>query len=203
MATQYTIPNIPPATDIDTLRLSVTNAMSKLVGQLNGQTTQLDAMGQRVVNVATPTGPNDAVPLRYLKYFHQKGTQVSNRKDGGGMDAYTIVFSNGGTATNGNISPPFVVGQDRSGTPIEGWLAAVSAPTGNFTVNFLHGTSMADATHTLLATDLTVGSGSFGPVFQTNFTANVSFQHGHIIVMKVISANAAVDFSGGVVVDRT
>jgi|SRR5579859_504140 len=204
MANTYTIPNIPPTSDLDTLRLSVTNALSKLVAQLNGTSTQLDAMGARVINVAIPTSPNDAVPLRYLKYFHDKGVQVSNKQQGGvGGGAYTIVFSNGGTATNGNISPPYTVGKDRSGNAEEAWLSALDAPTGSFTVNFLYGTSVADCTHTMLSTNLLIGSGSFGPVFQTTFTAGTVLSHGNILVMKVVNGASASVFTGGIVVRRS
>lgn len=202
MATQYTIPNIPPSSDLDTLRLSVTNALSKLVGQLNGQTTQLDAMGQRVVNVATPTGPNDAVPLRYLKYFHQKGTQVSNKQTVG-LDAYTIVYSNAGTATSGNQSPPFVIGSDREGNGEEAWLCAIVSPSGSFTVNFLYGTSVADCTHTMLSTNLSVSSGATGPVYQTTFNTGVSLSHGNIVITKIINGASAEDFTCGLVVRRS
>jgi len=202
MSTQYTVPNIPASTTVNDLQQAVSKAMQNLVGQLNGQSTQLDAMGQRVINVATPTSPNDAVPLRYLKYFHQKGTQVSNKNAGTGLDAYTIVFSNAGTATNGNQSPPFAVGSDRAGNPEEAWLAAIETPTGSFTVNFLHGTSIADCTHTMLATNLLLISGSGGPVYQTTFNTGMSLSHGNIIIMQVINGAAAATFSGGIVVRR-
>lgn len=198
---QFTIPNIPVATDLDTLRLSVTNAMSKLVGQLNAMPTQLDGNNQRVINVAIPTGPNDAVPLRYLRYFHDTNTQVSNlgRK---GLDAYTIVYANSGTATTTNQSPPFVVGSDRTGVPEEGWLVTVGTASTTLSVNFLHGTDVASCTNTMLATNIEL-AGATGPGFQTAFNASMSLAHGDVIIMKIINGGGASDFTGGLVVRRS
>lgn len=200
MANQFTIPNIPPAQDIDSLRLSITNAMSKLVGQLNAAPTTLDGQNQRVQNVATPTGPNDAVNKRYLHGVLAGNTLLPNRGgQGGGKDAYTIVFSDSSTVGAGDVIPVFVVGQDRVGVPIEVWLYAVQAPgTGGLVINVTKNTST-----NVLSTALTLTSGSNGPVYSYSFTGGIKFNHGDVIAPVISTAASPSVVSIGVVVRRT
>jgi hypothetical protein len=192
---QFTIPNIPPAPDVETLRLSVTNALSKLVGQLNGQSTQLDAKGQRVVNVATPTGPNDAVNLRYLKYNVNTNTQIAApRQATSGLDAYTVVFS-ADFAFDGDDFPAFIVGEDRTGNGIEAWVYAVNPPlsTGGLAVNISrNGTNM-------LASPITLASNTSGPTFVTTLTA-ANLAHGDVVKLVASTIGGATDLSVGLVV---
>lgn len=198
MPSQYTIPSIPPAQDIDSLRLSITNALSKLVGQLNAAPTTLDGQNARVQNVATPTGPNDAVNKRYLHNLVGSTTLVGNGRGGGtGKDAYTVVFSASSINANDAI-PSFIVGLDRNGHAEEAWLYADDAPvgTGGFVANIQkNGTS-------ILATNLVLASASTGPVFVTTFTGNTSFVHGDIISLVVTSSGGAAGVSIGLVVKR-
>jgi len=194
---QFTIPNIPVAPDVETLRLSVTNALSKLVGQLNASPTQVDAKGQRVVNVATPTGPNDAVNLRYLKYFQPQGTLQARPQSGGsGLDAYTIVFS-ADFAFSGDAFPAFVVGDDRSGFAEEAWVYAQGTPvsTSGLSVNIArNGTNM-------LTSDLVLGTGSNGPVFDTVFDIT-AIAHGDVITLVTDDMGGVTGVSVGLVVKR-
>lgn len=193
---QFIIPNLPPANDLDTLRLSVTNALSKLVGQLNAQSTQLDAGGQRVINVATPTGPNDAVPLRYLKYFPMAGTMSSSPVTGSGKDAYTIVFSCD-FAYAGDSLPAFVVGSDRTGFAEEAWVYAQGTPitTGGLSVNISrNGTNM-------LASPLALASGSNGPVFLATFTTSI-LAHGDVLKLVTSTMAGVTGLSVGLVIKR-
>lgn len=194
---QFTIPNIPVATDLDTLRLSITNAFSKLIAQLNVVSTQLDAGGSRVINVATPTGPNDAVNLRYLKYFPQMGTQNAAPSSGGsGLDAYTVVFS-ADFAYTGDQFPAFIVGEDRTGFAEEVWVYADGPPLGTagLTVNVSrNGTNM-------LATDIALASGSNGPVFLATFTTSI-LAHGDVVKLVTDNMSGVTGVSVGMVVKR-
>lgn len=193
---QFTIPNIPVAGDIDTLRLSITNALSKLVGQLNAIPTQLDAGGQRLVNVGTPTSPNDAVNLRYLKYNVNTSSIVSTPSTGDGLDAYTIVFS-ADFAYDGDAFPAFVVGDDRTGNSIEAWVYAVNPPVGSggLSVNISrNGTNM-------LSSPLTLASNSSGPVFVTGFTVS-NLSHGDVVQLVTSTMGGVTDVSIGLVVKR-
>lgn len=193
---QFTIPNIPVAPDVDTLRLSVTNALSKLVGQLNAQSTQLDAGGQRVLNVATPTSPNDAVNLRYLKY-NVGTTSISGGSGGGsGLDAYTIVFS-ADYAYTGDAFPAFIVGDDRGGFAEEAWVYADGTPvsTGGLAINISrNGTNM-------LSTDLVLATGSNGPVFSSSFSTT-AVTHGDVIQLQTIDMGGVTGVSVGLVIKR-
>lgn len=191
---QFTIPNIPTSPDVDTLRLSVTNALSKLVGQLNAMPTQLDAAGQRVINVAWPTGPNDAVPLRYLKYFPNNGTMISNQ-GGNGVDAYTIVYSGWGAWSTVGIEA-FIVGRDREGYAEEAWVYANTPPVG---VPFVFNISKNGTN--IMSTNMSLGVGTNGPVFNTTFTG-ASFAHGDIVKLVPVSGGANA-LSVGLVVKRT
>lgn len=194
---KFIIPNIPVTTDVDQLRLSVTNALSKLVGQLNDQSTQLDAAGQRIVNVATPTSPNDAVNLRYLKYNVNTSSINGNQGSGGGLDAYTIVFS-ADFAYSGDDFPAFVVGNDRSGFAEEAWVYAVGFPTstGGLSINISrNGTNM-------LAAPLALASGSTGPTFTSTFTTS-ALAHGDVVKLVTSTMGGVTDVSIGLVVRRT
>jgi len=163
---------------------------------LNAQPTQLDAKGQRLINVATPTGPNDAVNLRYLKYNVPTSTQAANQNTGSGKDAYTIVFS-ADFAFSGDDFPAFVVGVDRAGFAEEAWVYAVGVPvsTGGLSVNISrNGTNM-------LATPLVLASGSTGPVYVTTFTTS-NLVHGDIVKLVTSTMGGVTDLSVGLVVKR-
>lgn len=196
MSNTFTIPNIPPATDLDSLRLSITNALSVLTGQLNAQPLTLDGQNQRVQNVATPTGPNDAVNKRYLHNFVGSSTQIGNRGRGG-LDAYTIVFSASSINANDDV-PEFVVGQDRSGFAEEAWVYAVGPAIS--TAGFV---AMIQKNGTnILASNLVLATGSNGPVFVTTFTNNINFTHGDLVSLVVTSSGGAAGVSVGLVVKR-
>ncbi len=66
---QFVTPTIPPAQDLDSLRIAISSAISKVTEQLNQQAADpsVDGAGLRIQNVATPTSWNDAVNKRYLE----------------------------------------------------------------------------------------------------------------------------------------
>lgn len=59
---------IPPASDMDQLRLSITNAINKLIAQINASVidTNLDVRGNRIVSVASPASLTDAANKDYV-----------------------------------------------------------------------------------------------------------------------------------------
>jgi hypothetical protein len=59
---------IPQVSDVGELQRAVQLAIDKLVASVNTEaSSQLDAGGKAVKNVSTPSAPNDAVNLQYLK----------------------------------------------------------------------------------------------------------------------------------------
>jgi hypothetical protein len=57
-----------PVETLEALRRSVENAINSLIDRINNtKVPQLDAMGQRLLNVAKPASRTDAVPLGYLE----------------------------------------------------------------------------------------------------------------------------------------
>jgi hypothetical protein len=195
-----TNPTLPPVTDLDALRTAVASALSNLVTQLNQSavTDNFDVGGNRVTNVATPTGPNDAVNKRYLHSVVGTTTNIGKKGNGSGKDAYTVVFSDSTTVGAGDVIPVFIVGSDRIGVPEEVWVYAVQAPgSGGLVLNITHNTT------NILTTALTLGSGSNGPVYSYSLTGGIKFNHGDIIQPVISTSAAASVVSIGVVVRRT
>lgn len=197
MAQQFIIPNIPPSSDLDQLRLSVTNALSKLIGQLNQQAinSDLDVTGHRIINVGDPSGPYDAVNKRYIKKLVGDIELVGSSGGGG---AYTIVFS-AATVASGDTTPVFVVGSDRNGVAEEAWAYCVGTPTttGGFIVQIArNGTN-------ILGSNLIVGTGTTGPTFITTFTGATALNHGDRVSLVLTSAGNANNVSVGLVVRRS
>jgi hypothetical protein len=59
---------IPQVSDVGELQRAVQVAIDKLVAAMNSDSaSQLDAGGKAVKNVSSPSAPNDAVNLQYLK----------------------------------------------------------------------------------------------------------------------------------------
>ena len=201
----FNVPTISSATDLDHLRISIGQAFAQLVGQLNQLDTQLDGNNQRVINVAIPTSPNDAVSKRYLE---QVAAQYSNigrnvgRSNGRGKDAYTMVFANGGTMTNSQIIPAFIVGSDREGTPEDTWVYVESTGTGNTVFNFSVDPGATGTFTNLLATNGTLTAGSAGPLFLHDWLHSYRFTKKTIVKPLIVTAGDAQNFTFGVVVRR-
>lgn len=199
-----TNPTLPPATDVDALRTAVASALSNLVTQINQSavTNNFDMGGNRVLNVGDCTSLYDAVNKKYIDNVMGTITNVGRRASNPSTAAYTIVSQTDGALANGDIAPAFVVGLDRIAAPEEVWIYAETAPITNCQVNWHVQLGGTGTYGTLLSTDLTLGSGSNGPVFATNFAITTTFTHGTVVKMVATFGGQAVQPSMGLVMKK-
>lgn len=158
--------------------------------QVKETTKALDRNGLQIKNMGVGTAGSDAVTLSQL----QQATQavVTPNQD------FTVVFSNAGTAQDGDNFSDYIFGQDRVGQPTAVWIRAKNAPTtGVFQV---HLTINGNA---ILNTDIQLAMGANGPVFSSNFVSPFpKFGYQAILGGSVIHANSAQVVSIGVCVRR-
>lgn len=118
-----------------------------------------DLKGLKIQNAGDATEPGDYVTLRQLPSLVQAPTVAPQH--------YSIPFSAPGLIVTGQMSPPYIVGQDRVGIPTSISVAvpsAAQAPTGvplivNLNINGIN----------MLVNNLTLPVGQEGPVSSSAF----------------------------------
>lgn len=141
-----------------------------------------DFKGLKIQNAGDATEPQDYVTLKQL--VNTINNNLNNNQH------YSIPFSCPGNVTANQISPPFIVGQDRVGVPTA---ISVAVPTitqapniGDLIINIqLNGSNM-------LSSDLHLPNGSAGPVFSSQFVSQVpKLSVGAILVPVIIQGGGA------------
>jgi len=164
---------------------------SLLNDQSNTKTKALNRNGLQIKNMGPGTAPTDAVTLSQLQAAIPAVTQANQD--------YTIIFSNSGTANDGDIFADYIVGQDRVGQPTAVWIRAQKAPTTG--ILQVHLTFNGNP---ILNTDIQLPSGQTGPVFSSNIVSPFpKFGYQSVIGGTVIHGNSAQIVSIGICVRRT
>jgi hypothetical protein len=158
--------------------------------QQKEQTKALDRNGLQIKNMGVGVDPADAVTLSQLQNAVQPVT--AQNQD------FTVVFSNAGTAQDGDIFSDYIFGIDRIGHPTAVWIRARHAPTtGVFQV---HLTINGNA---ILNTDIQLAALATGPVFSSNFVSPFpKFGYQSILGGTVVHANSAQIVSIGICIRR-
>src|SRR5579859_6541595 len=120
----------------ENMRKQVSQQLNRMGTQLansDRRTANLEMQGNRVVGVADPGAPTDAVNLRTLKkHLDDITLQHVQRRQGSTGSVYRVVFSNAGTLVSGQQIPPYI--GFHGGTPVSVKVAALG--TGTATAHF-------------------------------------------------------------------
>lgn len=183
---RFVPPSIPTTADVQALQRATVQAFQNLVAQLNAPSTDTEDLGNhRILNVAWPALGGDAVPLDYLRQFKFKGTATNTGKS---SEHYGIVFTDTGVVSTGDVIPAYPVPSNRTGTPAEGVLYALTAPSSSalkFDVS-------VDGTSLFGATGVQLGVGTKGPVDSTAFVAKPKLKHNSVVLGTVLAADGTV-----------
>lgn len=200
------IDDLPPGLTIATLQATLNDRIKVLNLILNGLMTNpadadLDMASFLIHNLADPVGDLDGVNLRTLRRMGSQ-TIAAPVATSRGLDALAIVSEAPGVLADGDVTPVYVVGRNRTGIPSEVWLYALVAPTTNCAINWRLQLAGVGAFQPLLTSDLVLPAGSLGPVFASNFAFKGVLTHGTVVQMVTTSGGAAGTPSMGVVVER-
>lgn len=144
------------------------------------QTKDQDLHQNRIRNAAPGLTKGDYVTFEQLPTIQP----TSPTKD----QHLKIEFSSIGAVSVGQLSAPYIVGNDRVGSPTEVWVYATTAPTTNATFNIsLNGTN-------ILVTDVTLPAGSNGPVKVTNFVTPIPMFGVGSVVLPIVTAAGGASF---------
>jgi hypothetical protein len=200
---------LPPNQTLQQLQTLINDRLRDLNLILNGLMSNpadadLDMAQFLIHNLADPVADLDGVNLRTLKRGTTAPaaiapTTAATSTSGG---AYTIVSEAAATLGDGDVSPAYVVGLDRVGSPEEVWIYAESAPLSGCAINWQVQLGGAGAFQALLSADLVLPIGSLGPVFSTAFALKAQFPHGTVVKMVATSGGSAGLVSAGVVMKR-
>ena len=179
------IPATIPQGSAEQLRQHVTRALNKVstqIAQSDRRTAPMDLGNNRITSVANPANALDAVNLRTLKKYVGDITQPPNRRTNA-QGYYTIVFSNNGFITAGQLSPPYIIMPNRSGSAFQVTVACVGIGAASAAFN------ISVAGINILATSLVLPSGQTGPVSSTAFITGVPpLSVGTIILPVIVTA---------------
>lgn len=164
----------------------------------NPGTSDYSMGNHRIIQVADPNDDLDVVNLRTLRKFGPQETEQAKQ-----LDAYTIVFASPAALVDDEDVDAFVVGKDRSGAPEECWLYSRTAAPGDVSINFgIQTNPPSGPIVNLLTTDLTLPSGTKGPVFATSGFKAPSFPRRTVVYPIIVSGSSATLCSMGIVVKR-
>lgn len=174
--------NIPPGDPgTENMRKQVSQALNRMGTQLansDRRTANMDLQGNRVVGVADPGAPTDAVNLRTLKkHLDDITLQHVQRKQGNTSGGnYRIVWSNSGTLVAGPTIPPYIFFHAATPVSVKVAVLGTGTATAHFNVARIRVTNGTATTSTnILPTDLLLPPSNYGPVTSTAFVPNTAF----------------------------
>jgi hypothetical protein len=162
-----------------------------LNNQTKTNTKALDRNGLQIKNMGPATEANDAVTLSQLNQTIQTIPTVTQD--------FTVIFSNAGTVSNGDVFAPYIFGQNRVGYPTEVWISALTVPsTGPLTVEIKY-----NGVDILTSVIITLPVNTNGPVFSSAFPSPLpNFAYQGVLKGAVVLANGAAGVSVGICVKR-
>lgn len=159
------------------------------------ETQNFNMHGNKVVNAAAGTDPNDYVVLSQLP----KQVPAPAQKD----HHYTIVLSKDGIPNDGENTPPFYVQVDRVGIPTVAWVAVIGAPTSDATFQIKRIPADGSPAVNILAAPMPLLTGAFSNTVSNFIIPVMQFARGDIVYGTVLVGGNSAQISMGVVVKRT